>query len=162
MNLRLKQTTITCNAMLDFASSSSTLKRHVRLSKVECWALRASANPPVIMGYQKLCHSHTRSRCLVAARSVLRDSSFMENQNNGQLNHLRDTLLQVADLRPPCRTARITTQKVRSAEYLDRVSYCMQLAFMSYVSVPEKKKWLRQCRWKIMTEAMSVLKSRPD
>ena len=50
-----------------------------------------------------------------------------------------DTLLQVADLQPPCRTARITTQKVRSAEYLDRVSYCVQLAFMSYVSVPEKK-----------------------
>ena len=33
----------------------------------------------------------------VAVRSVLRDSLFMENQNKGQLDHLRDTLLQVAD-----------------------------------------------------------------
>ena len=32
----------------------------------------------------------------VAVRSVLRDSLlFMENQNKGQLDHLRDTLLQV-------------------------------------------------------------------
>ena len=34
----------------------------------------------------------------VAVRSVLRDSLlFMENQNKGQLDHLRDTILQVAD-----------------------------------------------------------------
>ena len=41
----------------------------------------------------------TRQRAkFVAVRSVLRDSLlFMENQNKGQLDHLRDTLLQVAD-----------------------------------------------------------------
>ena len=57
-----------------------------------------SANNYGISKLMSFTHDTHVVAVFVAVRSVLRDSLlFMENQNKGQLDHLRDTLLQVAD-----------------------------------------------------------------